>query len=172
MRALALSLLLLAAAGPALAQQASAPQPTAGEIIRQDAALPDPVLEERAQDLADEIRCVVCENEPVSRSNAAMAVDMRHAIRERVAAGDSDEQVRDYFAQRYGEFVLLRPRLSPSTIALWALPFVLLLIAAGALLIMARRGARPAFAGEDQAAAEAALAALGGARRDESDLSR
>jgi cytochrome c-type biogenesis protein CcmH len=165
-------LLALLTAAPAFAQQVSAPQPTAGEIIRQDAALTDPVLEERAQNLADEIRCVVCENEPVSRSNAAMAVDMRHAIRERVAAGDSDDEVRDYFAQRYGEFVLLRPRLSASTIALWALPFALLLVAGGTLFVLARRRAEPAIAADDRAAAEAALAALGRPARDEGDLSR
>jgi cytochrome c-type biogenesis protein CcmH len=170
-RGLLLAVVFLAA-GPAFAQQASAPQPTAGEIARQDAALADPVLEVRAQNLADEIRCVVCENEPVSRSNAAMAVDMRHAIRERVAAGDSDDQVRAYFAERYGEFVLLRPRFSAATIALWALPFVLLLLAGAALLAASRRRAEPALAGEDRASAEAALAALGQTRRDESDLSR
>jgi cytochrome c-type biogenesis protein CcmH len=91
-----------------------------GQAETIETPLADPALEARAQALGAEIRCVVCENEPVSRSNAPMAIDMRRAIRARVAAGDDDDQVREYFAERYGEFVLLRPRLSAQTLALWA----------------------------------------------------
>jgi cytochrome c-type biogenesis protein CcmH len=101
--------------------------------------LTDPALEARAQNLAREIRCVVCENEPVALSSAEIAVDMRAAIRERVKAGDSDAQVRRFFAERYGEFVLLRPHVGADTMLLWGAPFALLLFGGGALWVMSRR---------------------------------
>lgn len=129
--------------------------------------LSDPQLESRAQALAREIRCVVCENEPVALSSAEIAVDMRAAIRTRVAAGDSDAQVRRFFAQRYGEFVLLRPRIGPETWVLWAAPFVLLVIGGGALLLAARRARTgAALAPETHADDAAALAAIEALTRD------
>jgi cytochrome c-type biogenesis protein CcmH len=82
---------------------------------------------------------VVCENEPVALSSAEIAVDMRKAIRERIAAGDSDAQVRRFFADRYGEFVLLRPRIGVDTIALWVTPLVLLLFGGLGLYLASRR---------------------------------
>ncbi|OYU75579.1 MAG: cytochrome c-type biogenesis protein CcmH [Alphaproteobacteria bacterium PA3] len=105
-----------------------------------EAPLSDPALEARAQSLAREIRCVVCENEPVALSSAEIAVDMRKAIRERIAAGDSDAQVRRFFADRYGEFVLLRPRIGIDTFALWGAPLALLLFGGLGLFIASRRG--------------------------------
>jgi cytochrome c-type biogenesis protein CcmH len=120
--------------------------------------LQDPALEARAQKLADEIRCVVCENEPVSQSSADIAVDMRHVIRDRIAAGDSDKQVRDYFADRYGDFVLLNPRVTPATWVLWGAPFVL--IALGGLFLMLRLRAPVDEPEENDDAAEQALKAL------------
>ncbi|MFN9937734.1 MAG: cytochrome c-type biogenesis protein CcmH, partial [Hyphomonadaceae bacterium] len=112
-----------------------------------EAPLTDPALEARAQSLAREIRCVVCENEPVALSSAEIAVDMRKAIRERIAAGDSDAQVRRFFADRYGEFVLLRPRIGVDTFALWGAPLALLLLGGLGLFIASRRGqAAPAAA--------------------------
>jgi cytochrome c-type biogenesis protein CcmH len=124
--------------------------------------LADPALEARAQDLAREIRCVVCENEPVALSSADIAVDMRAAIRERIKAGDSDQQVRRFFAARYGEFVLLRPRVGFETIALWGAPLALLLLGGGALFVMSRRrNSETTVASEaDDNAARAALAEL------------
>jgi cytochrome c-type biogenesis protein CcmH len=123
--------------------------------------LTDPNLEARAQALAREIRCVVCENEPVALSSADIAVDMRAAIRARVKAGDSDQQVRRFFAERYGEFVLLRPRVGVQTLALWGAPLVLLLLGGGVLFLMSRRGDRRAVAEQfDDEAARAALADL------------
>jgi cytochrome c-type biogenesis protein CcmH len=122
--------------------------------------LSDPVLEARAQSLAREIRCVVCENEPVALSSADIAVDMRAAIRARVKAGDTDQQVRRFFADRYGEFVLLRPRVGTETLVLWGAPFVLLLLGAGALFVMSRRREAPTQVSEDDPAAKAALAEL------------
>jgi cytochrome c-type biogenesis protein CcmH len=124
--------------------------------------LSDPVREARAQSLAREIRCVVCENEPVALSSADIAVDMRAAIRARIQAGDSDAQVRRYFADRYGDFVLLRPRLGLETLALWGMPFFLLLIGGGALLVMSQRQSHPNMASSttEDDEARAALARL------------
>ena len=97
-----------------------------------EAPLADPDAEARAQNLMREIRCVACENEPVSQSSAAIAGDMRVRIREMVADGASDSEVRDWFVNRYGEFVLFRPAADgPSGWLLWGLPFALLV--AGAL---------------------------------------
>jgi cytochrome c-type biogenesis protein CcmH len=125
--------------------------------------LNDPFLEARAQNLAREIRCVVCENEPVALSSADIAVDMRAAIRARVKAGDSDAQVRRYFAERYGEFVLLRPRFGVDTLALWGAPLALLLLGGGTLFLMSRRqiaGGVGATQSDNDETAHAALAAL------------
>jgi cytochrome c-type biogenesis protein CcmH len=125
-------------------------------------ALSDPALEARAQSLAREIRCVVCENEPVALSSADIAVDMRAAIRERIKAGDSDQQVRRFFAERYGEFVLLRPRVGVDTLALWGAPLALLVLGGGALFVMSRRRVvgNPAEQNVEDDAARAALADL------------
>lgn len=114
------------------------------------APLPDSALEARARALDAEIRCVACENEPISQSTAEIASDMRVMVRERIAAGDNDDQVRSYFARRYGDFVLFRPPLKGETAALWAAPF--LLLAAGLALIWRLRSQGPkpdrAIAGE------------------------
>jgi cytochrome c-type biogenesis protein CcmH len=107
-----------------------------------------PAQEERARALDAEIRCVVCENEPISQSTAGMAADMRALVRERIAAGDTDAEIRAFFADRYGDFVLLRPRMSASTWALWAAPALLLVFAgfAAASLLRRRRAAGTADA--------------------------
>ena len=92
-----------------------------------EAPLADPEAEARAQLLMREIRCVACENEPVSQSSAAIAGDMRVRIREMVADGASDSEVRDWFVNRYGEFVLFRPAADgPSGWLFWGLSFALL----------------------------------------------
>ena len=102
--------------------------------------LPDAADEARAQKLMREIRCVACENEPVSQSSAAIAEDMRVRIREMIADGASNEDIRDWFVSRYGEFVLFRPPASdPSGWLLWGLPFALLLAGGGAGLALARK---------------------------------
>jgi cytochrome c-type biogenesis protein CcmH len=102
--------------------------------------LPDAADEARAQKLMREIRCVACENEPVSQSSAAIAEDMRVRIREMIADGASNEDIRDWFVSRYGEFVLFRPPASdPSGWLLWGLPFALLLTGGGAGLALARK---------------------------------
>jgi cytochrome c-type biogenesis protein CcmH len=101
-----------------------------------------PADESRARALDAEIRCVACENEPISQSTADIAADMRALVRERIAAGDTDAEIRTYFADRYGDFVLLRPRASALTWALWAAPALLLMLAAAAAWPLLRR--RPA----------------------------
>jgi cytochrome c-type biogenesis protein CcmH len=106
--------------------------------------LADPAQERRAQELEREIRCVVCENEPISQSTADIAADMRNLVRERIEAGDDDAAIRAFFAERYGNFVLLRPRVDGSTALLWAAPLVLLLTGAGLIVLRRRQtGAEP-----------------------------
>lgn len=89
-------------------------------------ALADPADEVRARALEGEIRCVVCQNEPISQSTAEIAADMRALVRERVEAGESDAEIRAFFRQRYGDFVLFRPPADARTWALWGAPLVLL----------------------------------------------
>jgi cytochrome c-type biogenesis protein CcmH len=92
------------------------------------APLSEPAQEQRAQALENEIRCVVCENEPISQSTADIAADMRTLVRERIEAGNSDAEIRAFFRERYGDFVLLRPPMDARTWALWATPFALLAV--------------------------------------------
>jgi cytochrome c-type biogenesis protein CcmH len=106
-----------------------------------DLPLDDARLEGRAQALMREIRCVVCENEPVSHSTADIAVDMRRVIREKISEGASDAEVRAFFSQRYGQFVLFRPPLSGGGLLIWLFPFALL-AAAGGWIVMRARGAQ------------------------------
>lgn len=109
------------------------------------APLSDPALEARALALDAELRCVACANEPISQSTAEIATDMRAMVRERIAAGDSDAQVRAYFAKRYGDFVLLRPPLKEQTAILWATPVLLM----GLGLVLAWRLRRPSGAANE-----------------------
>ena len=112
---------------------------TAGLFLLQSGAvLSDPDEERRAQLLMREIRCVACENEPVSQSASDIAADMRSQIRDMVAEGQSNEEIRDWFVDRYGEFVLFRPRANnPWGWSLWGLPF-LVLAGAGAAIVLTR----------------------------------
>lgn len=105
--------------------------------------LPDPAEEARAQALMREIRCVACENEPVSQSAAPIAGDMRVQIRELIAEGASDSEVRGWFVSRYGEFVLFRPPArDPAGWLLWGLPFILLCAGGAIGLLLTRKGRR------------------------------
>jgi cytochrome c-type biogenesis protein CcmH len=103
------------------------------------AVLADPAQEARAQSLEREIRCVQCENEPIAQSTADIATDMRRLVRERVAAGDSDDEIRAYFRQRYGDFVLFRPPWDARTWALWGAPLLLMGLGLVSILAMRRR---------------------------------
>ena len=97
--------------------------------VEPDEILSDPLLETRARKLSAELRCLVCQNQSIDDSNAPLARDLRLLVRERLKAGDKDDQIIDYVVARYGEFVLLRPRLSAATIVLWLAPLLLLGVA-------------------------------------------
>jgi cytochrome c-type biogenesis protein CcmH len=101
--------------------------------------LDDPALEQRARDLSAVIRCVVCQNESIDSSNAEIAHELRVLVRERLVAGDSDQEVLDYLVARYGDFVLLRPPMKPETYLLWFGPFLILLIGVVAVFLYFRR---------------------------------
>jgi cytochrome c-type biogenesis protein CcmH len=107
--------------------------------VQPNEMLADPALEARARALSQELRCMVCQNESIDESDAPLAHDLRVLVRERLQAGDSDTQVLDFLVTRYGEFVLLKPRLSWRTALLWGLPPGLLLIGAALLLLAAKR---------------------------------
>jgi cytochrome c-type biogenesis protein CcmH len=98
-----------------------------------DVPLTDAAEEARAQGLMRELRCVVCENEPISQSTADIAVDMRRVVRVQIDKGATDSEVRQYFVDRYGQFVSFRPPSDGWGIALWVFPFLLLLGVGGAI---------------------------------------
>jgi cytochrome c-type biogenesis protein CcmH len=102
-------------------------------------ALADPALEARARTLSAELRCMVCQNQSIDLSDAELAHDLRVLVRERLMAGDSDEEVLDYVVSRYGEFVLLKPRFSLRNALLWGTPVLLLVAGAGGLFFSQRR---------------------------------
>ncbi|MBW8284739.1 MAG: cytochrome c-type biogenesis protein CcmH [Rhizobium sp.] len=104
--------------------------------------LADPKLEQRARDLSANLRCMVCQNQSIDDSNADLARDLRLLVRERIVAGDSDEQVISYVVSRYGEFVLLNPRLSTKTLILWGAPAFLLVVGLGIAFAYARGRSR------------------------------
>jgi cytochrome c-type biogenesis protein CcmH len=129
MRRLSLLVLLIALLHPSLSWAAVQPD----EILR------NPVLETRARALSQQLRCMVCQNESIDESDAPLAHDLRVLVRERLQAGDSDAQVLNFLVARYGEFVLLKPRLSWRTAGLWGLPPGLLLVGLALLVVVARR---------------------------------
>src|SRR5262245_32501485 len=107
--------------------------------VQPDEIMQDPAQEARARTLSKQLRCMVCQNQSIDDSDAPLARDLRILVRERIEAGDSNQQVLDFLVQRYGEFVLLRPRLHWRTALLWLAPPVLLIGGALALFLMARR---------------------------------
>ena len=114
-----------------------------------DVPLGDPALEARARALHDELRCLVCQGQSIADSNAALAQDMRAIVRERLASGESDADVRGFLTERYGDYVLLDPPVKPETYALWFGPAAVFVAGAAiafALLRRARAGARGAGA--------------------------
>ena len=119
--------LLLAA--PALAQDSGAQD-------HAEVSLADPAREQQALDLMDTIRCIVCQGQPISGSDAPMAGDMRRIIRERIAAGDKPDDVRAWLVSRYGDWVSFKPQVRPATLPLWLLPLAALLVG---LWLVARR---------------------------------
>jgi cytochrome c-type biogenesis protein CcmH len=126
MRALALATMLSLATAAALAVEPSE-------------RLTDPALEARARAISSELRCLVCQNQSIDDSNADLAHDLRVLIRERLSAGDTDAQVIQFMARRYGDFILLKPPVKPDTYLLWFGPFAVLgLGAIGAALYLRR----------------------------------
>jgi len=123
-----LVLALMMAAAPAFA-------------VNPDEVLSDPALEARARTLSSELRCMVCQNQSIDDSNADLARDLRLLVRERITDGDSDEQVLNYIVSRYGEFVLLKPRVSMRTLLLWGAPVLLILAGGASLVVFARKRA-------------------------------
>jgi len=107
--------------------------------VNPDEVLDDPALEERARALSAEIRCLVCQNQSIDDSDAQLARDLRVLVREQLVAGQSDQQILDFLVERYGEFVLLKPRLNSGTLVLWAAPFAILLVAGGILFARSRK---------------------------------
>jgi len=126
--------------------------------------LADPALEARAREISRGLRCVVCQNESIDESDADLAHDLRILVRERLVAGDSDEQVVQFIVDRYGDFVLLRPPVKPETYLLWASPAILLLLAGAIIALYLRRhrgaGTMPQpLTAEEQARVDALLKA-------------
>jgi cytochrome c-type biogenesis protein CcmH len=111
----------------------------AAPTFAQDTHLADPKLEQRARDLSREIRCVVCQSQSIADSDADIARDMRNLIREQIAAGRSDQDIRDYLVARYGDFVLFKPPFKASTYVLWIGPFALLAVALVVIFFYYRR---------------------------------
>lgn len=126
MRVLLATLVVLLAALPAFA-------------VNPDEILADPVLEARARAISENLRCLVCQNQSIDDSDADLARDLRVIVRERLTAGDTDEQAVQYIVDRYGEYVLLNPVVGPHTILLWIAAPVVLLIGGMAVFVGARR---------------------------------
>jgi cytochrome c-type biogenesis protein CcmH len=122
-----------------LALVASTVASTPAWAVQPDEVLPDAAMEARARALSKELRCMVCQNQSIDDSDAPLARDLRVLVRERLKGGDSDRQVVDFLVDRYGEFVLLKPRLNWHTALLWLGPPATLLGGALALFLVARR---------------------------------
>ena len=148
-RLLSAVLLAAALAGPAAGREA-VPLAT------------DPALEVRAMRLAEELRCLVCQNQTIADSHAPLAEDLKAQIREQLKAGRTDEQITAYMVERYGDFVLYKPPLKATTAFLWVGPFVILVLAVGGLVLHLRRRrevpAQPELSDEERARVAALLA--------------
>lgn len=147
--------LIMGVASPALA-------------VLPDEVLDDPALEARAREISKDLRCLVCQNQSIDDSNADLARDLRVVVRERLVAGDTDEEIRYYVVERYGDYVLLTPPFNAATFMLWVGPVIILIAGIGVAVWSFRRigRARPVdgnFAPED----EQRIARLLGDDRDE-----
>lgn len=132
----------------------------AAQAVKPDEVLANPALEARARALSEGLRCMVCQNQSIDESDADLARDLRILVRQRLVAGDTDQQVMDYVVSRYGEFVLLKPRFNLRNALLWGTPIVLLLVGATFILLAARSRrstATNALTADEQAALDAIL---------------
>ena len=130
---------------------------TAGpaQAVQPDEILPNPALEARARNLSKDLRCMVCQNQSIDDSDAPLARDLRILVRERLVAGDSDAEVLNFLTARYGDFVLLKPRLTAHTALLWLAPFAVVLAGMWAVIAFLRRrddaaAAAPALSADEQ----------------------
>ena len=131
-----------------------------------DRPLPDAAQEARAQALFDDIRCVVCQHEAIADSPAGIAADMRGLVREQIAAGRSDAEIKQDLVRRYGDFVLFQPPVRAGTWLLWFGPFALIAAVGAVLLLMTRRRTEPAALSPDEEARLAGIMAASADRRD------
>lgn len=132
------------------------------QVAVDEEKLEDPALEARAREIMGEIRCLVCQNQPISSSNAGLAQDLRIIVREQVAGGRSKAEIKAFLVERYGDWVLLKPPLNPRTVALWSFPPLILLFVGFAAWRRARRKhGRPAppapLSAEERARLEALM---------------
>jgi cytochrome c-type biogenesis protein CcmH len=104
----------------------------------------DPALQERYEGITRQLRCLVCQNETIADSNASLAVDLRRQVHEMIAAGKSDEEIKDFMLARYGDFVLYKPRMSGKNLVLWAAPALMLLFGVFAAVRFIRKRAEEA----------------------------
>ena len=132
----------------------------AAQAVKPDEVLADPALEARARLLSEGLRCMVCQNQSIDESDADLARDLRILVRQRLVAGDTDQQVMDYVVSRYGEFVLLKPRFDLRNALLWGTP-VLLLLVGGVFIVLTARSRRTlatkSLSSDEQAALDAIL---------------
>ena len=112
--------------------------PFAAGAVEPDEILDDPVLEARAREISKDLRCVVCQNQDIDSSNAGVARDLRLLVRERLTAGDTNAEAIEFIRARYGDYVLLKPPFKPETYALWLAPALLVLLGAGAVIVVLR----------------------------------
>jgi len=135
--------------------------PVTAPAVEPNEMLEDPALEARARDIGKNLRCLVCQNQSIDDSNADLARDLRVLVRERLSAGDTDDQVLDFVVSRYGDFVLLNPPFKASTLLLWIGPAILLALAMmGSFLYYRSQKSAPAtrsLSKEEQALAESLL---------------
>ncbi|AZO55601.1 MAG: cytochrome c-type biogenesis protein CcmH [Mesorhizobium sp.] len=128
--------------------------------VKPDEMLADPALEARARALSEGLRCMVCQNQSIDESDADLARDLRILVRQRLVAGDTDQQVMDYVVSRYGEFVLLKPRFDLRNALLWGTP-VLLLLVGGVFIVLTARARRTlatkSLSADEQAALDTIL---------------
>jgi cytochrome c-type biogenesis protein CcmH len=121
----------------------------------------DPVVEQRMISISEEMRCLVCQNESLAGSRADLAQDLRRELRTLIKQGKTDAEIREFMVERYGDFVLYRPRIKPETYLLWAGPFLLMIVAVVVLLVYLRRRNRvlddPQLSPEEASRAEALL---------------
>jgi cytochrome c-type biogenesis protein CcmH len=118
--------------------------PLPGAAVQPDEVLQDPALEARARDISKSLRCLVCQNQSIDDSDADLARDLRIIVRDRLKAGESDEQVIAYITARYGDFVLLKPPFRPATWLLWLGPAAVLLLGGISIVLILRRRTMPA----------------------------